>query len=582
MVAGGNIKDPTQAAGPQHVVARVPHFSETWKELLEEKQEQENNPPRDTAALLHSALIVPHTKETVSPKIPGGFSFAPETSPDERLNIQMKPSAAGKLDGVKAPTTPAPLNVAPASGEGTVRKPQIPSLTPAALAGLPVPTASDVQRSTETVIAASTLPAGSSHAAPRPRIEETKPAAAGEAAVAPAPVQTLGGAPTLQAPSGKAAQPVTERNRPKGQTTAGDWASPKPVSANRPPEDFKGEVVFEPARPRDSADMPKPTPTPAPALESNMASSLAAAPGSAQDGPEMTAPAIPAAPPDTLAQPSILAFAARLAPLFEPEAALAKPASPTTTRSPVQALQPLSAGGISPTDQAQAQEPDRSTPVSHVAHSELRTAPKSVEPERTPPGQDSVPAPASSHSDTPASPNASLLAATTTTPGNSPQRPQPLTPDGPAPQAARTQIESPLESAKAATPVREIEIQVNRGDQRVDVRLTERSGEVLVAVRTPDTQLAGTLREDLPLLSSRLEQAGFRADAWHPGASAPENRMRAAESQSSNTSSQDSNPSRQGGQEQQQPSPRQPKPPAAKATTNTPRKDFAWLMSKVS
>jgi len=81
VVAGGIVKDPTQAGGLQHVVARVPHFSETWKELVEEKQEQEGNPPRDAAALLHSALIVPHTKETVQPKIPAGFAFAPETSP---------------------------------------------------------------------------------------------------------------------------------------------------------------------------------------------------------------------------------------------------------------------------------------------------------------------------------------------------------------------------------------------------------------------------------------------------------------------------------------------------------------------
>jgi hypothetical protein len=104
---------------------------------------------------------------------------------------------------------------------------------------------------------------------------------------------------------------------------------------------------------------------------------------------------------------------------------------------------------------------------------------------------------------------------------------------------------------------------------------------VLVAVRTPDPQLAGSLREDLPLLSSRLEQAGFRAETWHPSASATENGPRAAESHSSNTSSQDQNPSRQGGQEQQQSSPRQPKPPAAKAATTSPRKEFAWLMSQL-
>ena len=122
---------------------------------------------------------------------------------------------------------------------------------------------------------------------------------------------------------------------------------------------------------------------------------------------------------------------------------------------------------------------------------------------------------------------------------------------------------------------------MNRGEQRVDVRLTERSGEVLVAVRTPDPQLAGSLREDLPVLSSRLEQAGFRAETWHPAAPASENHLRTAEAHAPNTSSQDQNPARQGEQEQQQPPPGQPKSPAAKAATSSQRKDFAWLMSQL-
>ena len=55
-------------------------------------------------------------------------------------------------------------------------------------------------------------------------------------------------------------------------------------------------------------------------------------------------------------------------------------------------------------------------------------------------------------------------------------------------------------------------LQVTGGDQRVDVRLTERAGEVQVSVRTPDSQLAGALRDDLAALSARLEQSGFRAE----------------------------------------------------------------------
>jgi len=131
--------------------------------------------------------------------------------------------------------------------------------------------------------------------------------------------------------------------------------------------------------------------------------------------------------------------------------------------------------------------------------------------------------------------------------------------------------------------VRDIQLQLNHGEQRVDVRLTERSGEVRVAVRTPDPQLAGSLREDLPQLSARLEQTGFRAETWHPTVSeAPsgiERRMPAGGSSFSDPQQGGQNQSRQEGQEQQPP--RQPKPNASQGATNQQRKDFAWLMSQL-
>jgi hypothetical protein len=134
------------------------------------------------------------------------------------------------------------------------------------------------------------------------------------------------------------------------------------------------------------------------------------------------------------------------------------------------------------------------------------------------------------------------------------------------------------------TPVRDIQLQLNHGEQRVDVRLTEHGGEVRVAVRTPDPQLAGSLRDDLPQLSTRLEQTGFRAETWHPAITeAPsgiERRMPAGSSSFSGEQQGGQNQSRQGGQEQQQ-APRQPKPAVAQGATNSQRKDFAWLMSQL-
>lgn len=57
------------------------------------------------------------------------------------------------------------------------------------------------------------------------------------------------------------------------------------------------------------------------------------------------------------------------------------------------------------------------------------------------------------------------------------------------------------------------------GDARVELKVTEHSGEVRVSVRTADADLAGSLRENLGDLVHKLEQSGFRADTWNPSQS---------------------------------------------------------------
>jgi hypothetical protein len=138
------------------------------------------------------------------------------------------------------------------------------------------------------------------------------------------------------------------------------------------------------------------------------------------------------------------------------------------------------------------------------------------------------------------------------------------------------------EPAPAAGAARDIQFRVNQGGQRVDVRLTERGGEVHVSVRTPDAQLAGSLREDLPVLSAKLEQSGFRAETWGPAMSTPPLHSGADETGFSNTPHDGQNPPpRQGGQEQQQAPPRRPKPSLAESATTSQRKDFSWHISQL-
>jgi hypothetical protein len=129
-----------------------------------------------------------------------------------------------------------------------------------------------------------------------------------------------------------------------------------------------------------------------------------------------------------------------------------------------------------------------------------------------------------------------------------------------------------------AAPAREIQLQLQQGEQRADVRVTERSGEVRVDVRTPDAQLAGALRVGLPALSTRLEQTGFHAETWHPAIFQQSVRPAGHVAPSSSDSADSQNGSQRGSQ--QQPDPRQQKPNTAQGAKSQ-RKEFRWLMSQL-
>jgi hypothetical protein len=136
---------------------------------------------------------------------------------------------------------------------------------------------------------------------------------------------------------------------------------------------------------------------------------------------------------------------------------------------------------------------------------------------------------------------------------------------------------------KPAGATREIKVQVDDGPQRVEVRVTERAGQVQVTVRTPDPHLAGSLRENLPALSARLAENGYRAETWHPTSSNGELRQSAETSQGSNLTH-DQNPQSGGQQHDGQQSggdSRRPKPPGAPIQRKEKGKEFEWLMSSL-
>jgi hypothetical protein len=72
-------------------------------------------------------------------------------------------------------------------------------------------------------------------------------------------------------------------------------------------------------------------------------------------------------------------------------------------------------------------------------------------------------------------------------------------------------------AVKSTEPLKELSLQVgNANQERVEVRMVERGGELHIAVRTGDADLAHGLREGISDLVSRLQETGFRTDTWRP------------------------------------------------------------------
>ena len=101
----------------------------------------------------------------------------------------------------------------------------------------------------------------------------------------------------------------------------------------------------------------------------------------------------------------------------------------------------------------------------------------------------------------------------------SPAPPKTAASETPAPREAappapvRTAPEVP-DDKPAAQPAHEISLRVSSTpEQKVDIRVTDRAGEVHVSVRTSDEALARSMREDLGGLTGKLAQSGYETIA---------------------------------------------------------------------
>ena len=108
--------------------------------------------------------------------------------------------------------------------------------------------------------------------------------------------------------------------------------------------------------------------------------------------------------------------------------------------------------------------------------------------------------------------------------------PAPSAASAPAPVSGAANL-APAEQASAAAPsrpnptaqVNDISLNVavpgadaGASGQQVAIRMVQKGEEIHVSVRTPDPQLAQSLRQDLGKLSTSLDQSGFRSESWRP------------------------------------------------------------------
>jgi len=159
-----------------------------------------------------------------------------------------------------------------------------------------------------------------------------------------------------------------------------------------------------------------------------------------------------------------------------------------------------------------------------------------------------------------------------------------IAPDDPA---APAKTESPKIVPRREIPLpapvaRDIRLEVASADRKVEVRLVERAGELHIAVRTPDDRLAEGLREHLPLLASRLEQSGFRADEWRAAsATGTERRLDVAGSASASTDAKQQRDPSGNGQEQRDQQPHPPREIDEPKHIKQKGAEFAWLMESL-
>ncbi|MGA3015526.1 MAG: hypothetical protein ABSF62_00305 [Bryobacteraceae bacterium] len=380
------------------------------------------------------------------------------------------------------------------------------------------------------------------------------------ASMVPSPTQLAAALPAAGQP---AVKPALKAGRPPGPRSEAQSAAPGATGKNEATSagTVGGQPLATPAVTGQTAAVSQPD---ARTAQGGGAREAAAAGQPAAN----SAPAASELPDDAIetsaARPMVVAFTARLRPVeAEPEAPSGEPANGVG--------ETVEAAPVSDTAAAAGETALGGQENSHDASAASTRQPDIVrEPVRKP------------EVSAAAAPEPAVTARPTDTPqplAASDAKPRESAPATP-PAAASEPAAAPEAPKPAAAHDIKLEV-AGQGNQRVEVRVSERAGDMHVEVRTPDTGLAGDLREDLPALATKLEQTGFRAETWHPAGTA-ERQLAAEAAPGAASQNSERQPGQNGGQRQRDPQP-QPKPKAQENDTpsSDARKDFAWLFSSI-
>lgn len=254
-----------------------------------------------------------------------------------------------------------------------------------------------------------------------------------------------------------------------------------------------------------------PMQVPVPGLPAPHLSSAAPQPAPAQNGPNLNLPtgtSLAPASSQAAAPKADLAFGLKLTPLDRTEAST--PCAAVQTPPEASATAAVTNQLTQAAEPAVSRQPDDSHATASSA-SEVKARPATeARDEAAPivtaaaavsevsghanPFAQTTPMPAASTTPAAAGGGASVASAAEAmrTSEPAPAQPQPALPGGPA---------------------QEIAVRITRPDSpSVDVHFVERAGQVQVSVRTPDSGLQVSLRQDLGTLVSSLERSGYRTE----------------------------------------------------------------------